>query len=94
MKAKTIFLIVLTALLTIFLTVNSEPVDFDFLIGEPVAISKLIVIGICVLIGFILGFVVGRPRKTISSYDDEIERGTHPNERKSTLSDEDRDYIS
>jgi putative membrane protein len=94
MKTKTIFIIAVTALLTLFLTVNSEPVDFDFIIGEPIAISKLIVIGVCVLIGFILGFIAGRPRKTVSSYDDDIERGVNSNENKSTLSDEDRDYIS
>lgn len=94
MKAKTIFIIIITALLTLFLTVNSEPVDFDFIIGEPVPVSKLIVIGICVLIGFILGFIVGRPRKTVSSYDDEIERGGNSTENKATLSDEDRNYIS
>ncbi len=90
MKPKTIFALVITILLTIFLTVNSDAVDFDFIIGEPVSVSKLVVIGICVLIGFILGFIVGRPRKTLSSYDTEIERA----ENKPGLSDEDRDYIS
>lgn len=90
MKAKTIFIVILTALLTIFLTVNSDEVEFNFVIGEPVSVSKLIVIGVCVLVGFILGFIAGRPRKTVSSYDTEIERGT----KEDTLSDEDRDYIS
>ena len=94
MKPKTIFVIILTALLTIFLTVNSDAVDFDFIIGEPVSVSKLVVIGICVLIGFILGFIVGRPRKTVSSYDTEIEKDYPTTENKSTLSEEDRDYIS
>jgi len=94
MNAKTILVFILAILLTVFLTVNSDAVDFDFLIGEPVAVSKLIVIGICVLIGFILGFIVGRPRKTLSSYDTEIERVHPANENKSGLSDEDRDYIS
>jgi putative membrane protein len=94
MKAKTIFIILITALLTLFLTVNSDEVDFNFIIGEPVPVSKLIVIGVCVLIGFILGFIVGRPRKTISTYDTEIERSTATTENKSNLSDEDRDYIS
>lgn len=95
MKAKTIFIIVITALLTIFLVINNDAVDFDFLIGAPVPVSKLLVIGICILIGFILGFLVGRPRKTVSSYDTEIERGYNSaNEHKSSLSDEDRDYIS
>ncbi|RYF22967.1 MAG: LapA family protein [Flavobacteriales bacterium] len=94
MKTKTVIIIILTALLTIFLMVNSDPVDFDFLIGAPVPVSKLLVIGICILIGFILGFLVGRPRKTVSSYDTEIEKGYSSPENKSTLSDEDRDYIS
>lgn len=90
MKPKTIFALVITVLLTIFLTVNSDAVEFDFIFGEPVSISKLVVIGICVLIGFILGFIVGRPRKTLTSYDTEIEKAG----QKTGLSDEDRDYIS
>ncbi|MDN3585217.1 LapA family protein [Pedobacter aquatilis] len=92
MSGKTISIIILTALLTIFLMVNTEPVDFDFLVTT-VAVSKLLVIGICVVIGFIIGFIVGRPRKTISSYDDEIEKN-HTVSGKKELSDEDRDYIS
>lgn len=72
--------------------VNTEPVDFDFLITT-VAVSKLLVIGICIIVGFIIGFIVGRPRKTISSYDDEIEKNHHGSNKKE-LSDEDRDYIS
>ncbi|MBE5318480.1 DUF1049 domain-containing protein [Pedobacter sp. MR2016-19] len=93
MSAKTISIIILTALLTIFLMVNTEPVDFNFLVIT-VPVSKLLVIGVCIIIGFIIGFVVGRPRKTVSSYDDEIERNQPSIEKKNTLSDEDRDYIS
>jgi len=93
MSAKTISIIILTALLTIFLMVNTEPVDFDFLVTT-VPVSKLLVIGICIIIGFIIGFVVGRPRKTVSSYDDEIERKNQTSGNKKELSDEDRDYIS
>jgi uncharacterized integral membrane protein len=93
MKGKTIFIVVLTALLTIFLMVNNDAVEFNFIIGNPVEVSKLIVIGICILIGFILGFITGRPRKTYSSYNDEVEKN-YAEEQKSTLSDEDRDYIS
>ena len=72
--------------------VNTEPVDFDFLVST-VAVSKLLVIGICIIIGFIIGFIVGRPRKTVSSYDAEIERN-QPVSNNKELSDEDRDYIS
>ena len=94
MSSKTIFIIVATALLTLFLTVNNEPVDFNFTFVSAVPVSKLIVIGVCVLIGFIVGFIVGRPRKTLSSYDFEIERKHPTDEDKDGLSDEDKDYIS
>lgn len=94
MKTKTIFVIAVTALLTVFLMVNREAVDFDFIFVDNVPISKLVVIGVCIVIGFILGFLVGRPKKTVSSYDPEIEKGYTGAENKSTLSDEDRDYIS
>ncbi|WAC40627.1 LapA family protein [Pedobacter sp. SL55] len=94
MKAKTIFIVIVTVLLTIFLMDNKDAVDFNFIFVDDVPVSKLAVIGICILIGFVLGFLVGRPRKTYSSYNDEIE-GNYPAEQpKSTLSDEDRDYIS
>lgn len=73
--------------------VNNDAVEFNFIIGKPVEVSKLIVIGICILIGFVLGFIAGRPRKTYSSYNDEIEH-KYNEQPKSTLSDEDRDYIS
>ncbi len=94
MSTKTIIIIIITALLTIFLMVNNDAVEFDFIFGQPVEISKLIVIGICIVIGFILGYVAGRPRKTYSSYNDEIDNNIDEDLPKSNLSDEDRDYIS
>lgn len=94
MKSKIIFVIITTALLTAFLFLNNDEVPFNFIVASDVYVSKLIVIGICVLIGFILGFLVGRPRKTVSSYDPAIEKADVETENKSSLSDEDRDYIS
>ncbi len=94
MKPKIIFVIITTALLTAFLFLNNDKVVFDFIVVSDVYVSKLIVIGICVLIGFILGFLVGRPRKIVSSYDPEIEKADVEIENNSTLTDEDRDYIS
>jgi len=94
MKAKTVFIIGVTALLTLFLVFNSDPVPFDFIVVNEVYISKLIVIGVCILIGFILGFIAARPKKTVSSYDDEIELKNAETNSKDKLSDEDRDYIS
>jgi len=92
MSAKTISIIILTVLLTAFLMGNTDSVTFHFL-WMVFDMSMLLAIGICVIIGFIIGFVVGRPRKTVSSYDDEIERN-QPVSNKKELSDEDRDYIS
>lgn len=94
MTTKTITIIIITAILTIFLMVNNDPVDFNFIIGEPVEVSKLIVIGICIVIGFILGYIAGRPRKTYSSYNDDIDDKIDGELPTSNLSEEDRDYIS
>jgi len=93
MSGKTIFIIILTALLTAFLFLNNDEVAFNFIVVNGVFVSKLIVIGVCVIIGFIIGFVVGRPRKTFTSYDKEIEKNQTISGKKE-LSDEDREYIS
>ena len=96
MSGKTIFIIILTVLITVFLMVNTDPVDFDFLVTE-VSVSKLLVIGICTVLGFILGFIVGRPKTTVASYDNRFQDDEDDDEeqpRKDTLSKEDRDYIS
>ncbi|WP_129713718.1 lipopolysaccharide assembly protein LapA domain-containing protein [Pedobacter sp. SYP-B3415] len=93
MSAKTIFIIIFTVLVTVFLMVNTDAVDFNFLFVEDVPVSKLLVIGVCVVIGFILGFLVGRPKTTVTSYDDRIDSTTTKSAPADGLSDEDRDYI-
>ncbi|SMC58943.1 LapA family protein [Pedobacter nyackensis] len=90
MRAKTIFIIIFTALITIFLMINTDAVEFNFIFLKK-DISKLVVVGVCTFVGFILGYWAGRPRTTVSSYDKEIDQ--HDNNNKSTLSDEDREYI-
>lgn len=91
MTAKTIFIILFTAIITIFLVINTDAVEFNFLVDK-VNISKLLVIGVCTLIGFVLGYIAAKPKRTYSSYDDHAEVVEVP--AKSTLSDEDKDYIS
>ncbi len=96
MRTKTIFIIVLTVLITIFLMMNTDAVEFDFIFAKK-QISKLLVIGICTFAGFLLGYWAGRPKTVISTYDrsdDEIHPGTPSASSKETLSDEDREYIS
>lgn len=100
MSGKTIFAIILTALLTVFLTVNNDPVDFNFIVTT-IPVSKLLVIGICILIGFILGFMVRKPRKVVKKQETHIEKQVQPTaptqqpvEVSKTITSEDKDYIS
>jgi putative membrane protein len=92
MSIKTITIIIITVLLTAALAQNTDDVTFAFLFMN-FRISKLaIMIGMTV-VGFVLGYLVGRPKKAkfdIEGYHDNI----HTKEDKNTLSDEDRDYIS
>ncbi len=90
MQTKTIFIIIITALFTIFLMMNTDAVEFNFIFAKA-DISKLVVVGVFTLLGFILGYWFAKPKTVISSYDDQ--HGAVPAD-KNTLSDEDRDYIS
>ncbi|MEE1885253.1 lipopolysaccharide assembly protein LapA domain-containing protein [Pedobacter flavus] len=92
MKTKTIVTIILTALITVFLVRNDDRVDFDFFFTV-ISVSKLIVMAVCVVIGFIIGLLVARPKTVVSTYDPKFENEEEdlPND---TLNKEDRDYIS
>jgi putative membrane protein len=98
MRAKTIFIIIFTVLITIFLMMNTDKVRFDYIFGEG-EISKLIVVGICTFIGFILGYWAGRPKTVVKTYDDKFDEHHTETKRADTtpingLSEEDREYIS
>jgi len=91
MRSKTIFIIILTALFTVFLMMNTDAVEFNFIFVK-MDISKLIVVGVFTLLGFILGYWAAKPKTVISTYDTPE---TAPQaDHKNNLSDEDRDYIS
>lgn len=101
MRLKTIFIIITTILLTIIIMQNSDPVFFKVLFFTT-RISKLVMMLIVAVIAFVIGYLVGRPKRTILSKDydhgyDERDDRTHDgstNPNASTLSDEDKDYIS
>lgn len=95
MRPKTIFIILFTVLITVFLMMNTDAVEFNFIFGTG-QISKLVVVGVCTIFGFILGYWAGRPRTVVTSYDDKFDNDhQHPNSTpKDGLSDEDREYIS
>lgn len=90
MRAKTLFIIAFTALVTVFLVINTDAVEFNF-IFTTAEVSKLVVIGVCTFIGFVLGYFVAKPRTTVTTYDDRLNAD---DSKKDHLSDEDRNYIS
>jgi len=92
MSIKTITIIVVTILLTAALAQNTDKVPFAFLFAN-FYVSKLMMMAVVAVVAFILGWLVGRPKKAkfdIGAYHDNIHKKDDPN----TLSDEDREYIS
>ncbi|MEO6850097.1 MAG: LapA family protein [Mucilaginibacter sp.] len=92
MRIKTMIIIIITVLFTVVIMQNTDAVFFKFLFAT-FRISKLVMLLVVALFGFIIGVLVGRPGrpKYVPGHDDEIETSNKP---ASTLSDEDRDYIS
>jgi len=97
MTFKTIFIIVVTVLVTIILMNNTNEVSF-WIFGD-VRLSKLAVLGVMFGLGLIIGFMAGRPRKKSQSvalntaeslHDEDIDYIKNDSDQ---LSDEDRDYI-
>ena len=92
MSAKTISIIAITAVIIIFLMLNTEVVEFNFIFGKA-DVSKLVIVGVCTFIGFIVGYWAAKPKTTVTSYDEDGPQ-ENPADRRNELSDEDRDYIS
>jgi putative membrane protein len=92
MSAKTISIVIITAIIIIFLMLNTEAVEFNFIFGKA-DVSKLVIVGVCTFIGFIVGYWSAKPRTTVTSYDNNGPQDK-PADHKKELSDEDRDYIS
>src|SRR6201986_1078276 len=92
MRIKTMFIILVTVLLTIVLVQNNAPVPFSFLWATFRA-SKFLMMAIVAIVAFILGVLVGRPSKVKRLGVDYIE-GEHERNAPGTLSDEDREYIN
>ncbi|WP_158795931.1 LapA family protein [Pedobacter sp. L105] len=97
MRTKTILIIIFTILITIFLMMNTDAVEFDFIVAKA-QVSKLVAVGVCTFIGFILGYLAGRPKTVVTTYDDRLEEnhqeGKPEDLPKDSLSAEDREYIS
>ncbi len=95
MSLKTVFIILISVLVTVILMNNTDEMDF-WIFGEA-RIPKLTVLGSMFGLGLIFGFLIGRPRKKIIVAPYEEEKGLEKNHQDTivdtSLSDEDRDYI-
>ena len=95
MSAKTIFIIIISVLVTVILMNNTDEVDF-WLFGDT-SLPKLAVLGVMFFAGSIVGYMLGRPRRKETADEDTLEdhpqKATTPEDRD-YLSDEDREYIS
>lgn len=103
MSFKTIVIIVLAVLITVIFMQNTDQVMFTLLWKE-IYVSKLIMMLIVTIFGFIIGVIVARPKRNkkevIMENNTSNEMNNPTNEeytnmkKKNDLSDEDRDYIN
>lgn len=91
MRITTIIIILITVLLTIVLMQNTEPVRFTILFGT-FYISKLMALLSFAVVAFILGVLVGRPKKA-RAIGGGYPADNNDDDDTNTLSDEDREYI-
>lgn len=100
MNAKTIFIIILTVLVTIILMKNTDEVIF-WIFGDRY-IPKLAILGSMFAFGVVVGFLLGRPRKkselstssdTFQTSDDQSKVQELTDPYRSNLSEDDRKYL-
>ncbi len=90
MRAKTLFVIIVTVLVTIILMKNMDEVNF-WIFGVR-TVPKLAVLGTMFFIGAVVGFLIGRPKRRPplpERLEDPVTGGS-----PQPLDDPDRDYIS
>jgi uncharacterized integral membrane protein len=92
MRIKTIIIVLIAILLTIVIMQNTDKVWFNILFFKTYT-SKLYVVLPVAVVAFILGWLIGRPKKAIRLGGDTDSH--HPDDdQPSTLSKEDREYIN
>jgi uncharacterized integral membrane protein len=92
MRIKTIIIIVITILLTVVLMQNTER-DSLYFLWATFRMSKLLILAIVAIIAFILGYLVGRPKR-VKLLGGDLPDSDQDKNNSNTLSEEDKDYIS
>ncbi len=92
MSAKSIFIICITILLTVILMNNNDEMVF-WIFGEA-KVSKLGVLAGVFFSGWLIGFLIGRPKSKSDTNENLTEQEADERPRNSFLSQEDQDYIS
>lgn len=94
MSFRTTVAIIITVALTVIIMQNPEPVTLTILFVS-VTVPKLVVLTSVSVGGFLLGVLVSRPkRKSYNSAPYPNDEDKDNDKGSSTLSDEDREYIS
>ena len=97
MTFKTIFIIIVSVLVTVILMNNTDEINF-WLFGNA-RIPKLAILGFMFGLGLIIGFMSGRPGKNYQKNSNNDSEASHyndsdnPDREPDLLSDEDREYI-
>ncbi|MEY5068777.1 MAG: hypothetical protein RLZ47_639 [Bacteroidota bacterium] len=92
MSAKSIFIICVTILLTVILMNNNDEMVF-WIFGEA-KVPKLGVLAGVFFIGWLIGFLMGRPKSKTETKENFTEEEVDQRPRNSFLSEEDQEYIS
>ena len=92
MRIKTIVIIIITVLLTVIIMENTGKMWFTILFVH-LYISKLFAMLFVGIVSFVLGWLLGRPKRVIRLGGNDMQHDTD-HDQTDTLSDEDRDYIS
>lgn len=91
MSLKTIFIIVITILVTVILMKNTDEVNF-WIFGNH-SVPKLAVLGVMFGAGLIVGYMIGRPRKA-KDIPSESATNTLDKEEDENWIDPNEDYIN
>jgi uncharacterized integral membrane protein len=92
MRIKTIVIIVITILLTIVLMQNTDR-DYLKFLWATFWMSKLVMLFFVAAISFVLGVLVGRPKR-IKKLGGDFTDSNADKSSSNTLSDDDKEYIN